>query len=244
MQQMYWNFLMDLEKFGFASQRRPRMRAFGRSVTRPKDSFSVTFELAAKDDGKVNRQNPIALPRVCVCVSLSVFWRTSSVKVSICSSSNLWYRIPPCFSTWISRAAIFSSSFADCSPVDASVAHKKWIESTSLCPTSLCLVDPAGKFDAHVATSWDWASEESAQWLQQWLAQTIAAAIEQILHNYLWYVVCKGLQRAGKAMRNIIQASNQEVYSRGLLVQVQRTIKCNLLLFLHVLLFCWWFCCT
>lgn len=155
MQQMYWNFLMDLEKFGFASQRRPRMRAFGRSVTRPKDSFSVTFELAAKDDGKVNRQNPIALPRVCVCVSLSVFWRTSSVKVSICSSSNLWYRIPPCFSTWISRAAIFSSSFADCSPVDASVAHKKWIESTSLCPTSLCLVDPAGKFDAHVATSWD-----------------------------------------------------------------------------------------
>jgi hypothetical protein len=60
----------------------------------------------------------------------------------------------------------------------------------------------------------------------------------------LWYVVCKGLQRAGKAMRNIIQASNQEVYSRGLLVQVQRTIKCNLLLFLHVLLFCWWFCCT
>jgi hypothetical protein len=33
-------------------------------------------------------------------------------------------------------------------------------------------------------------------------------------------VVCKGLQRAGKAMRNIKQASNQEVYCRGLLVQV------------------------
>jgi hypothetical protein len=75
MQQMYRNFLTDLEKFGVASQTRPRMRAFGRSVTRPKDSFSVVFELAAKDDGKVNRQNPRALPCVCVCVcvSLSLF---------------------------------------------------------------------------------------------------------------------------------------------------------------------------
>jgi hypothetical protein len=72
MQQMYRNFLTDLEKFGVASQTRPRMRAFGRSVTRPKDSFSVVFELAAKDDGKVNRQNPRALPRVCVCVSVCV----------------------------------------------------------------------------------------------------------------------------------------------------------------------------
>ncbi|KAH8940934.1 hypothetical protein BDL97_14G010800 [Sphagnum fallax] len=53
MQQMYRNFLTDLEKFGVASQTRPRMRAFGRSVTRPKDSFSVVFELAAKDDGKI-----------------------------------------------------------------------------------------------------------------------------------------------------------------------------------------------
>ncbi|CAM6030074.1 unnamed protein product [Sphagnum balticum] len=62
MQQMYRNFLTDLEKFGFTSQTRPRMRAFGRSVTRPKDSFSVVFEPAAKDDGKLNRQNPRALP--------------------------------------------------------------------------------------------------------------------------------------------------------------------------------------
>ncbi len=46
-------------------------------------------------------------------------------------------------------------------------------------------MDPAGKFDAHVANSSDRASEESAQWLQQWPSQAIAAAIEQILHNYL-----------------------------------------------------------
>jgi hypothetical protein len=72
MQQMYRNFLTDLEKFGVASQTRPRMRAFGRSVTRPKISFSVVFELAAKDDGKVNRQNPRALPCVCVCVCVSL----------------------------------------------------------------------------------------------------------------------------------------------------------------------------
>ncbi|CAM6035304.1 unnamed protein product [Sphagnum compactum] len=53
MQEMYRNFLTDLEKFGFTSQTRPRMRAFGRSVTRPKNSFSVVFELAGKDDGKI-----------------------------------------------------------------------------------------------------------------------------------------------------------------------------------------------
>lgn len=168
MQQMYRNLLTDLEKFGFASQTRPRMRAFGRSMTRPKDSFSVVFEPAAKDDGKLNRQNPRALPCVCVCVSLSSDAHLLlKCRFAAAAMSDIKLLLVVAFSNWISRAAIFSSSFADCSPVDASVAHKKRIECTNLCPTSLCLDDPAGKFDAHVANSSDWASEESAQWLQQ-----------------------------------------------------------------------------